>query len=171
MSSPDLSNQTPFTPVNNAETEPKASETKTEMVPPNSISRLLMRLTDQVTKLVKDEIQLAVMRAKSLGAKLGTGVALLAVAGVLALYMLGLLLWAGSLGFAQLWAHVGGGKATDLLWAGILTVCAILLLIILILAAVGGAYLKKAKNDKPNPAPGLKKSVEAAKEGLSKKNE
>lgn len=157
---------TPNTPGTGSANGATASEPSANSV--GVIGQLLKRLTDQISKLIKDEIELAIARAKSLGTKLGTGIGLLAVAGVFALYLLGLLLWAGSMGFSYMWAAITGGAAADLLWAGVLTVCGILLIIILILAGLGAMFLKKAQKEHPDPRPGFQKSVAAAKEGMAK---
>lgn len=132
------------------------------------LGELLKRLSDQVTGLVSGEIELAKAKLKAMLAKLGAGGALLAVAGVLALYLLGMLLWAASYGFAHLWAAVSGGVAGNFMWAGVLSTSAVLLLVILVLAGVGAAMLKKAQKDKPDPKAGMAKSVESLKKGLNK---
>ena len=82
--------------------------------------------------------------------------ALLVVAGVLALYMLGLLL------FAAVWAF----SLIMPLWAAFLVVSGILLVIIAGLVVIGGIELKKANDVAVNPVTGLKASTDAAKKGF-----
>ncbi|MDN5559916.1 MAG: phage holin family protein, partial [Ruaniaceae bacterium] len=80
----------------------------------------------------------------------------LVVAGVLALYMLGLLL------FAAVWAF----SLIMPLWAAFLVVSGILLVIIAGLVVIGGIELKKANDVAVNPVTGLKASTDAAKKGF-----
>lgn len=63
-----------------------------------SFGELLATILGQISTLVRGEIELAQVQLKEKLTKLGIGGALLVVAGVLALYMLGLLL------FAAVWA-------------------------------------------------------------------
>ena len=124
----------------------------------SSLGELFSKLSDQVHTLVQGEIDLAKAKATVLAKKCGTGGALLAVAGVLALYMLGILLWA---------AIYGIGVALPM-WASCLIVAGVLLVIILILALVGLSQLKKGTKDKPDPQKGFKQSIDAAKTGAQK---
>lgn len=77
--------------------------------------QLALAFTDQVTRLVKDELALAQAEVKAKVPKLGVGVALLAVAGLLALCALVALLVGGGLALALVlpsWAAalaLGGG--------------------------------------------------------------
>lgn len=146
-----------------------------EQVPPlpredtsSPLGVLLKRLSDQVSALVRGEIDLAVAKAKGMATKLGTGGALLAVVGVFALYLLGLFMWAGVYGFANLYAGINGAETQSYMWAGVLTVAAILLLIMLILAAIGMALIKKGQKDKPDPKAGMEAGIASVKKGLGK---
>lgn len=133
-----------------------ASQVKTKS---STIGELFSKLSDQIRELIQGEITLAKAKAQAMVARIGAGVVLLAIAGVLALYMLGVLLYAAIDGLAvAVGAH----------WLSALIIAAIMLLIILILALIGAMLLKKGTKDKPEPQTGMKKNVEALKEGLQK---
>ncbi|MDP9806574.1 multisubunit Na+/H+ antiporter MnhG subunit [Trueperella bonasi] len=122
-----------------------------------SIGELIAKVTAQFSALVRDEISYTKLQATSKVKKLGIGGVLLAVAGILALYLLGLLLIAAAFAFAQIMP----------VWAGFLVVSGILLLIILILAFVGLGRMKAAQKHKINPGAGIQKNVDAVKKGLN----
>lgn len=122
-----------------------------------SVGELIAKVTAQFSALVRDEITYTKLQATSKVKKLGIGGALLAVAGVLALYMLGMLLTAVAIGLGQVVP----------MWAGFLIVAGILLLIILILALIGANRMKASKKHEVNPAVGLQKDVDAVKKGLN----
>lgn len=120
-----------------------------------NIGELVSTISMQVHDLIYGEIDLAKARAKGMVKKVGTGGVLLAVAALLALYMLGVLLHAAVLGLAH--------AVPD--WAAALIVAGMLLVVILILALIGVALLKRGTREKPDPVGGLKRSVDAAKSG------
>lgn len=103
-----------------------SAEVETASGRPN-LGNLVSKLSDQVQALVKGEIELAKVKATNMAKRSGVGIALLAVAGVLALYMLGFLFGA----VAEALALVVP------LWAAKLIVAGILLVLLLILALVG----------------------------------
>ena len=121
-----------------------------------SFGELIATILGQVSTLVRGEIDLAKVQAKEKFTKLGIGGALIAVAGFLALYMLGLFLFAAVYAFALIMP----------VWAAFLVVAGILLVIIAALVVVGGAELKKSGDVKLDPASGIKASIEAAKKGF-----
>lgn len=121
-----------------------------------SLGNLVSKLSDQVQALVKGEIELAKVKAANMAKRSGAGIALLVVAGVLALYMLGFLLGAGADAFALVVP----------MWAAKLIVAGILLVLLAIFALVGKASLKKGLSDKPDPQAGIKEGIEAVKKGL-----
>ncbi|MDO4665486.1 MAG: phage holin family protein [Actinomycetaceae bacterium] len=125
---------------------------------PKTIGELFGKLSDQIRELVHGEILLAKAKAAIMAKKCGMGGALLAVAAVLALYLLGLVLWL----FVELFKLVVAPPLA------ILIVSAILLLVIGILAGVGASMLKKGLQDKPAPQVGMKENVAAAKAGAKK---
>ena len=136
---------------NNAAPEP----TKNAASRPN-LGNLVSKLSDQVQALVKGEIELAKVKATNMAKRSGVGIALLVVAGVLALYMLGFLFGAAA-------------EALVLavpMWAAKLIVAGILLVLVAILALVGKASLQKGIADKPDPQEGIKEGIAAVKKGL-----
>lgn len=121
-----------------------------------NLGNLVSKLSDQVQALVKGEIELAKVKVTNMAKRSGVGIALLAVAGVLALYMLGFLFGA----VAEALALVVP------LWAAKLIVAGILLVLLLILALVGKASLQKGISEKPEPQEGIKEGIAAVKKGL-----
>ena len=132
-----------------------SAEVETASARPN-LGNLVSKLSDQVQALVKGEIELAKVKATNMAKRSGVGIALLAVAGVLALYMLGFLFGA----VAEALALVVP------LWAAKLIVAGILLVLLLILALVGKASLQKGISEKPEPQEGIKEGIAAVKKGL-----
>ncbi len=128
---------------------------KTASNRPN-LGTLISKLSDQIQALVKGEIELAKVKATNMLKRSGVGIALLVVAGVLVLYMLGFLFGAA-------------GDALSLvvpIWAAKLIVAGILMVLAAILALIGKASLKKGLSDKPDPQAGIKEGIEAVKKGL-----
>lgn len=121
-----------------------------------SLGALVASMTSQLSMLVRGEIELAQVQLKSKFTKLGIGGAMFAVAGVLALYMLGLLL------LGAVWAF---GLILPL-WAAFLVVSGILLLVIVGLVLFGITELKKSKEFPVDPKSGLQATAEAAKKGF-----
>lgn len=121
------------------------------------------QIAENISALIRGEIDLATAKAKRMGRKLGLGAGLLAAAGVLALYALGL-------------TFGGIVRAVALalpLWASYLIVALVLFIIVAILAFVGIKRIQSGMADKPAPQVGLKQTVDTAKnaltEGLSTK--
>lgn len=125
---------------------------------PRSLGQLFAAVTQQMSGLVRGEIELAQVNLKEKVTKIGAGGVLLAVAGVLALYMLGMLLLSAAWALSNVMP----------MWAAFLVVAGVLLGLILILAVFGLALLKRSQNDKVAPQQGLKKSVDAVKMGIKK---
>jgi len=123
-----------------------------------TIGQLVAGISNQFSGLIRGELELAQANLKEKVSKLGTGGVMLAVAGVLALYMLGMLLAAAAWGLSNVVP----------IWAAFLIVAGVLLLFILILALVGMRAMKKSKEFEVAPTEGIKKSVEAAKMGFKK---
>lgn len=130
----------------------------TQSRPNTSIGQLVNELSNQITTLIRGEIELTKVKATTLAKKAGVGAALLAGAGVFALYLLGWIFRTIELGFTNVVAP----------WLAALITAGILLLIVIILAAVGALLLKKGMADKPNPGDNMKLNVAAAKKGLEK---
>jgi len=128
---------------------------KTGSTRPN-LGNLVSKLSDQVQALVKGEIELAKVKAANMAKRSGLGIALLVVAGVLVLYMLGFLFGAAAEALALVVP----------VWAAKLIVAGILLVLLLILALVGKASLQKGMSEKPDPQEGIKEGIAAVKKGL-----
>ncbi|QJC21242.1 phage holin family protein [Arcanobacterium buesumense] len=124
----------------------------------SSIGELVAKITSQFSALVRDEIKYTGLQAKTKVKQLGAGGVLFAIAGVLALYMLGFLFAGIAWAFAELVP----------VWAGYLITAGIILLVILILALLGKRSLTKASQAKIAPKDGLAKNVEAIKKGFDK---
>ena len=105
-----------------------------------TLGELVARISENVSGLIKGEIDLAKAKGKRMAIRMGTGIGLLAAAGVLALYALGLLL--------------------D---AGYLIVAVVILIIVAFLALVGVKKLQAGAQDVPAPQDGLKEDLETAK--------
>lgn len=125
--------------------------------PPPTLGTLVGQIAENISALIRGEIDLAAAKAKRMGRKLGLGAGLLAVAGVLALYALGLTL---------------GGivRAVALalpLWASYLIVALVLFIIVAILALLGIKRIQSGMADKPAPQVGLKQTIDTAKNALT----
>lgn len=151
---------TPFEPLGDAgaaSPRPAASST-TDPKRPATMGELFAALSTQVTALVNGEIELTKLKAKNFAKKAGMGGALLSVAGVLALYMLGWALHTIELAIAL----------TLPAWAASLIVAGVLLIIVAILAAVGTNELKKSQEHTPDFTSGFSQDIDAVKKGLGK---
>ena len=145
------------TPPN--ETDPhKATSSTADPQDPRTIGQLVAAISGQFSGLIRGELDLAQANLKEKFSKLGAGGVMFAIAGVLALYMLGMLATAGAWALANVVP----------IWAGFLIVAGVLLLLVLILVLIGARAMKKSKEYSVAPTDGLKKSVEAAKMGLKK---
>lgn len=126
--------------------------------PPASVGVLFSRFSDQISTLIRGEFELAGAKVKRMGMRMGIGGALLAVAGVLALFGLSWLLYTIYLAVA-----IALPK-----WAAALIVTGVLFLLVAILAGVGAVALKRGKGDVPAPKDGMKKNLDAIKAGIMK---
>lgn len=127
-----------------------------------SLGELVARISENVTGLVKGEIELAKAKGKRMAIALGLGAGLLAAAAVLALYAFGMILSALAWAIAEVLSP----------WAGHLIVAVLLLVVVAVLALLGLNRLKAAQKDVPAPQEGLKADVAVAtaalQEGLEK---
>lgn len=121
-----------------------------------SIGALFADLSQQITRLIRGEIELTKTKAASFATRMGLGIGLLAGAGLFALYLLGWILHSIELALAIVLPA----------WAASLIVVAILLVIVLILALLGKKALDKAQSSIPAPGEGIQASVGAFKKGL-----
>ncbi len=131
-------------------------------VPPSdtrpTIGELVATLSEQLSALIRGEIELTKSKATAFLKKIGTGAALLVVAVIVGLYMVG---W--------LFHTIEVALAVALpAWAASLIVWALLLIIVVVLALVGVKQIQNGQHDTPKPQEGLKEDVDAIKKGLSK---
>ena len=141
--------QYPPPPVNTAQAAGEARP---------SIGALFASVTNQISGIIRGEIELNKVKLRTFAAKSGKGVALLVVAAVFALYLLG-------------WVFHTIEVALELVvpaWAASLIVVGILLLIVLLLALVGASSLKSAQAHRPDPAASVAATKEAIQKGLGK---
>ncbi|MFD2841640.1 phage holin family protein [Populibacterium corticicola] len=122
-----------------------------------SIGELVGQVSEQFARLLRAEVTSYTNELKAKATKSALGIGLLAAAGVLALYLLGVLLAAAVAGFANLMP----------VWAAALTVSGILLLIIAGLALVGVKALKNNVPPMPNEAVNrIKEDLSSIKEDI-----
>ena len=125
---------------------------------PATIGELFAAVSEQISALFRGEIELAKTKAQALAKRVGVGVALLVVAAVLALYLLG-------------WVfHTIEVALTYALpaWASALIVVGLLLIVVGVLALAGVKQLQKGQEQTPKPQDGLRKDIDALKKGLGK---
>ena len=135
---------------------PAAAQSAGEARP--SIGALFASVTGQLSAIIRGEIELNKAKLRAFASKGGKGIALLLVAAVFALYLLG---WIFHTIEIALMLVVPA-------WAASLIVVAILLLIVLILALVGSRSLKSAQAHRPDPAASVAATKEAIEKGLGK---
>ena len=123
-----------------------------------SIGTLFASVTGQISGIIRGEIELNKAKLRAFATKSGKGVALLVVAAVFALYLLGWTLHTAEIALALVLPA----------WAASLIIVAILLLIVLILALLGARSLKSAQAHRPDPAASVAATKEAIEKGLGK---
>ncbi|SDS91816.1 phage holin family protein [Paraoerskovia marina] len=127
--------------------------------PKPTIGKLVEQLTEQTTRLIKAEIALAKHELTTKATNAGIGIALFVVAGVLALYALGWLLFSAYAGLAVAMPE----------WLAALVLGVVLLLIIAVLALVGKTRLQKGLPPKPEAAmASVQEDIAAVKGGDAK---
>lgn len=119
-----------------------------------TLGQLVADASSDVSSIIKGEIALAKLEIKSDVSKGGKGAAMLAAAGVFALFMLGFLLSALAWGLHALGLPV---------WASMLIVAGVLLLITLVLALMGKSALSKVKGKPERTIDNAQKTVAAIK--------
>ena len=126
--------------------------------PDRTIGELIASISEQVSALVRGEIDFAVASAKAKGKELGLGSGLFGAAAFLAIF-----------GFLMLLLAAAAGIAVALpWWAGFLIVGGVLLLVAGILAIIGKGRFAKSKQYNVNPKAGVNRSVDAVKKGFNK---
>lgn len=123
-----------------------------------SIGELFATLSQQITTIVNGEIELNKLKVKNVIKRAGVGGALLAVGGLIALYLLGWVFHTIELAIAVALPH----------WAAALITSGILCVLLAILAVSGILLIKKGSSHMPDPKAELSKDVNALKKGLGK---
>ena len=129
-----------------------------EATPPATIGELVAKISDQFTRLIRGELELAQANLQSKMTRLGAGAGMFGAAGVLSLYAFGILLLAAVWGLAEALP----------LWASALIVGLVLVLIATILAFVGKKQFDASQQFQVDPKAGLMLDVDAAKKGMQK---
>lgn len=136
--------------------------TYTRIQPPDGLSQLstadlVKQASEQLSHLVRDEIQLAQAELREKGKRAGTGIGLFSGAGLVALYGVAGLLTAAVLALALVMPA----------WAAALIVGAVLLAIAGVMALLGRGQLRRASPPKPEEAiASAKTDVRLLREGL-----
>lgn len=118
-----------------------------------TLGELIARISENISALVRGEIDLAKAKGQRMAKEMGLGAGLLGAAGLLALFVFGLLLGSLTAGLSNVMP----------LWAAFLVVALILIVIAVPLALVGVKRLQAAKANTPSPQEGLLESVNAVK--------
>jgi membrane protein len=122
-----------------------------------TVAQLISEASEQVSRLVREEMQLVAVELRQKGAHLGAGAGLVGIAGVLAFYGGGALVACAVLALALVLAP----------WLAALLVGAVVLLIAGVLALMGKKQVQAAVPPVPeNAVTSVRKDVEAVKEGL-----
>ncbi|MGW4485391.1 phage holin family protein [Amycolatopsis sp. NPDC004368] len=120
-----------------------------------SFGELVSDLTDQVKRLVRDEIRLGVLELQRKGTRMGVGAGLFGAAGLIAVFGGGAVVAAAIMALALVLPG----------WAAALVVAGVLFLIAGIAALVGRAQIKHATPPVPEEAiEGVRKDVEVVKQ-------
>ena len=136
-------NQPPPPPPSASTTPPRRAGSSAQP----TLGELIARISENISALVRGEIDLAKAKGQRMAKEMGLGAGLLAAAGVLALFIFGLVLGALTTGLSHVMPLVA----------------LILTLIAVTMALIGIKRLKAAKADTPTPQEGLKESVNAVK--------
>lgn len=121
-----------------------------------TVGELFATVSEQFSRLVRDELQLAQVQLAEKGKRLGTGAGFLGVAGVVALYAVGALLAAAVLGLATVLPA----------WLSALIVGVVLLIVAGIAAMLGKRKIDASKQFNANPQEGFKDDLDAVKKGI-----
>lgn len=122
-----------------------------------TLGELIARISENISALVRGEIDLAKAKGQRMAKDMGLGAGLLGAAGVLALFIFGLLLGSLTVGLSHVMP----------LWAAFLVVALILTVIAVPLALIGIKRLKAAKAEAPAPQEGLRESVTLVKDAIA----
>jgi uncharacterized membrane protein YqjE len=121
-----------------------------------SMGELVVKITEDVRTLVRDEIRLAQLELKHKGKQAGLGAGMFGGAGLFAMFGIGALVACAILALGLVMPH----------WLAALIVGVVLLAIAGVLALIGKSKLSKAMPPTPDEAiGGVKKDIDAVKGG------
>lgn len=123
-----------------------------------SLGELITKVAEQVSSLIRDELEYNLAKLKAKAAKVGAGSALVLAGALIAVMASVLLILAGvsALALVVPW------------WAAFLIVAGALLAITALLVYIGIRLCKESSSDVIDPQVGLAKDVDAMKKGLTK---
>lgn len=121
------------------------------------MGELVARISDQLGRILRGELQLIQLQLKEKGKNLGLGAAMFAAAGVFAFFAVGVLLAAAVLGLAVVLPA----------WLSALIIGVVILLIAVVLALIGKSRVQKGEMPSPAEAKAhLKQDLDAVKKGI-----
>ncbi|HKE68766.1 MAG TPA: phage holin family protein [Nocardioidaceae bacterium] len=121
-----------------------------------SLGQLTGDLSQQVSRLVRDEIRLAQVEMKDKGRRFGKGAGLMGAGGVIALFGVGCVVAAAVLALDLAWPT----------WLAAIVVGAVLLIVAAIVAATGRSQMRRGTPPMPRQAmESTKEDIEALKGG------
>ena len=121
-----------------------------------SLGQLTGELSQQVSRLVRDEIRLAQVEMKDKGKRFGRGAGLMGAGGVIALFGVGCLVAAAVLGLDLAWPT----------WLAAIVVGAVLLIIAAVVGATGRSQMRQGTPPMPREAmESTKEDIQALKGG------
>ncbi|HEU0285517.1 MAG TPA: phage holin family protein [Nocardioidaceae bacterium] len=121
-----------------------------------SLGQLTGDLSQQVSRLVRDEIRLAQVEMKDKGKRFGTGAGLMGAGGVIALFGFGCVVAAAVLALDLVWPT----------WLAAVVVGAVLLIVAAVVAAKGRSQMRRGAPPMPSEAmKSTKEDIEALKGG------
>lgn len=123
-----------------------------------TIGELVSSVSEQFSRLIRDELQLAQAQLAEKGKRLGTGAGFLGFAAVMGLYAFGVLLAAAVLGLATALPA----------WLSALIVAVVLLVVAGIAALLGKKAIDASKEFEAKPQEGIKEDLDAVKKGIKK---
>lgn len=122
-----------------------------------TLGELIGTLTQQLTALVKGEVELLKAEVADKGKKMGVGAGLLVGAGLFGFFAFAVLITTAILGLTNVVAP----------WLAALIVGVALLMIAGLLALVGKKSIDKAKEVHPEPVAHIKQDIEIVKDGFT----
>ena len=135
-------------------TSPASAASRSDQL---SIGELINRISENISALVKSEIELLRAKALRTARTAGVGAALLTAAGIAALFGLGFLLG----------AIVDAIALALPVWAAKIIVAVVLFAVAVAVALPGKRRLEAAKADAPDPKARLKDDVDAVREAVA----